>query len=325
MSNIEDARAGADANKIEALAALWLRRRHWNLSAVEHAELDTWLAASAAHRVAFWRLEAAWGRTERLAALRTKTVDEPVTARVWKISSFLSKAMAGAVAIVLVGFGAAWWLLRPVAHTYSTALGGHETISLPDGSIAELNTSTTLHVAINAAARAVLLEKGEVYFQVRHDAARPFTVEAGGYRITDLGTNFVVRNDGQLKVTLLKGRVRLDSFASPRSAPIFLAPGEEFMANAAMQSVTRKSAEELSAELGWKQGALVFQNTSLADAAAEFNRYNSKKLIIADMGAARRTIGASFPANNVDLFAHMARDVLRLHVEDRGDEIVISR
>ncbi len=81
----------------------------------------------------------------------------------------------------------------------------------------------------------------------------------------------------------------------------------------------------MSKSLGWERGLLIFENARLAEVAAEFNRYNVKKLRIADAKTARRTIGASFPTNDVELFADMARDVLGLHVESHGNEIVISR
>jgi transmembrane sensor len=212
---------------------------------------------------------------------------------------------------------------RPGEKTYSTALGARKTIMLADGSSIELNTDTVLRMTIGAAARTASLDKGEAYFQIKHNVVHPFVVMAGNHRVTDLGTKFVIRNDAdELKVTLLEGRVRFDAHARH---PILLTPGDELVATATSVSTMRKSAEQLSNELGWKRGLLIFQNTPLAEAAAEFNRYNSRKLIVADAAVGRRTIGASFPSDNVELFAQMARDVLRLHVEDRGDEIVISR
>jgi hypothetical protein len=44
---------------------------------------------------------------------------------------------------------------------------------------------------------------------------------------------------------------------------------------------------------------LVFDHTTLADAAGEINRYNRAKLIIADPAAARLTIDGTFPTNNI--------------------------
>ncbi|WP_041500273.1 FecR/PupR family sigma factor regulator, partial [Xanthomonas sacchari] len=55
---------------IEALAAQWLTRREsGNWREADQAELDAWLEASTAHRVAFLRLDVAWNEAARLRAL----------------------------------------------------------------------------------------------------------------------------------------------------------------------------------------------------------------------------------------------------------------
>ena len=90
-------------------------------------------------------------------------------------------------------------------------------------------------------------------------------------------------------------------------------------------SVTKKSQRDLATDLGWRRGVLVFHQTTLKDAVAEFNRYNRKKLVIADSKAAALTIGATFPIHDVEAFARVAKNVFGLHVDNQGSEIVISR
>jgi len=314
------------ADTIEATAAAWLRHRQWDWNAECEAEFNAWLTESWSHRVAFWRLEAAWNRAERLTALRLNVIASPSRSLTEKKRPHLLKTIASVGAAVLVGLSAMWWMSRPVERTYSTAIGDRRTITLSDGSRIELNTDTVLRVSMGSKERTAFLDGGEAYFQIKHDPSKPFVVIADNHRITDLGTKFVVRDDpDHFKIALLDGRVRLDTVGEPKQSGILLKPGQELTSTARSTSTEYKSTEELSNELGWKRGMLIFENVSLADVASEFNRYNSKKLIIADAAAAHRTIGASFPTGNVDLFAQMARDVLHLHVEDRGTEIVISR
>ena len=72
MSEASFDNAVANAGEIETQASRWLERRHfgkWDEAA--QAEFDAWLNETSAHEVAFLRLEAAWSRTERLAALRS--------------------------------------------------------------------------------------------------------------------------------------------------------------------------------------------------------------------------------------------------------------
>ncbi len=211
--------------------------------------------------------------------------------------------------------------------TYSTAVGGHEIISFADGTRIELNTDTVLRTQMTTQSRMVWLDKGEAYFQVKHDAAHPFTVMIGGRRVTDLGTKFVVRRRASaLQVAVVQGRVRFDApnaFATTQTA--MLTPGDVATATARSMSVVRSNAKAIGQDLGWRHGMLTFHQATLAAAAAEFNRYNSKKIVIADPVAARFTIGATFPTNGVEAFTRLAKEVFALRVEDKGSEFVISR
>jgi transmembrane sensor len=58
--------------------------------------------------------------------------------------------------------------------------------------------------------------------------------------------------------------------------------------------------------------------------AAEFNRYNTRKLIVADEKAAQTRIAGTFRADNIDAFVNTAHRVLGLKVEKRGQDIAIS-
>ena len=64
---------------------------------------------------------------------------------------------------------------------------------LPDGSFASLNTASRVSVRFTPERRAVRLEEGEAWYQVAHDRARPFVVEAGPVRVQAVGTAFSVR------------------------------------------------------------------------------------------------------------------------------------
>lgn len=319
------------AEDIEAQAAAWLqRRRYWNWSDADQAELERWLEASMAHYVAYWRLDAGLGRAERLAALQgapgDAKADEPVSRKREWLFPIVMRVAATLVIAVAVGLSATW-LMRPKDRTYSTPIGGHETVRFSDGSQIELNTNTILRTRMTSDQRVVWLQKGEAYFQVKHDAMHPFIVIAGDRRITDLGTAFVVRRDpGKLKVSVVQGRIWLDQPNKPRTQQsAMLTAGDVAMATAAGMSVTKDTARDISSGLTWRQGVLVFKYAQLADAAAEFNRYNSQKLVIADPSIAKLTIYGAFPTGNVELFSRVVRDVLGLQVRNTGQQIVISR
>ncbi|HSZ74120.1 MAG TPA: FecR domain-containing protein [Rhizomicrobium sp.] len=308
------------ARHIKARAAAWLERRHfWDWGAEDQAALDAWRAESPAHEVAYLRMEAAWDRTERLTILRSAEAEAPPPRKKTRWSSRIAIGLA--IAAMLVASGT-YYVTRPVEKTYATALGGRQIVRLADGTSIELNTDTVLRTEMSDHARRVFLERGEAYFQIKHDAARPFTATAGDQTVTDVGTKFVMRRgNGKLEVSVVEGRVQFDAEAGHR----LLAQGDVAIATADKLSVAKQPEQRLTNALGWRHGVLVFDHTTLADAAAEINRYNRAKLIVADQAAARLTIDGTFPTTNIAAFTEAAEEVFRLRVEKQGDETVVSR
>jgi len=317
-----------NATNIDARAAEWLQRRQfWNWSDQDQADLDAWLAESLVHQVAYWRLYAAWDRLERAVALRGSAHERTSIIGRKRIGALLAKVAVGVAMVATVGAGAMFFLSDPSRQTYATALGDHEIVTLADGSQIELNTDTVVQASVGPIERRIWLDKGEAYFQIKHDPTRRLVVIAGDHRIVDLGTKFLVRRDArQLEVALVEGRAQFESSdAWTQEHSAVLLPGDVVVASANSVSVTRKPMQKLSAALGWRQGVLVFNYASLADAAAEFNRYNREKIVITDPAVARMTIAGTFPTNGIRLFGAAAQRVFGLSVERRGDEIVISR
>jgi len=307
--------------EINAQAAAWIERRDrdgWNDA--DQAELEAWLAQAPAHRAAFWRLEAAWADTNRLTAFRPALRREPWPA----FSRLVFKSVAALALLAICGAATATYVLTPDWKTYSTTIGGREILTLGDGTRIELNTDSVVRVAQGTHARKVWLDKGEAYFDVTHDAARPFAVTVGNRRITDLGTKFLVRRDAdRLKVAVLDGRVQLED-KSGNTKPAVLTRGDVIVATAGKITRSRTPTKELESDLGWRNGVLVFDNRTLADVAAEFNRYNTRKLIVADETAAQTRIAGTFRADNLDAFVSTAHRVLGLKVEKQGNDIAIS-
>lgn len=321
MNDLNPIEPDSQAAEIEARAAEWLQRRHfWNWSKEDDAALNAWLEEAMAHRIAYWRLNAGFTRTDRLAALRQPAQEAPAR----ESFPFALKIAASLAIAVVIGAAAAQLLMPPRERDYSTALGGRETVSFADGSKIELNTNTALRTRMTTKERIVWLEHGEAFFQVRHDPAHPFIVYAGNHRVTDLGTKFTVRRDsGRLEVSVVQGRVRFEGAAVRK--PALLTPGDVAVATADSVSVTRESSKDLANALGWRSGVLVFRHATLGEAAAEFNRYNSVKLVIPDKETAALKIYGVFRTDNIEDFTRLAEMVLGLHVAHNANELVITR
>ena len=316
------------ARGLRAEAAVWLERRDcadWSLK--DQAALDEWLAQSPGHMVAFLRAEAAWARADRLSVFGPAMPENASAAPQKNFAPMLLKFAAALALVAVLGAAATAMFARPHERIFSTPVGGRETINFADGSQIELNTNTVLRARMTTEERVVWLDKGEAFFRIKHDAAHPFVVMAGDHRVTDLGTKFIVRRDpGKMEVAVVEGRVTFDRPEAPaRSQVALLMPGDVATATAKGMRVTRASQKELSNDLAWRRGLLVFDKTTLAEAARQFNRYNQIKLVIADQFAAKVTIDGTFKAGNIGDFTRLVQTVLGLRVAIHGDEAVISR
>jgi transmembrane sensor len=346
-----------DSRRIEQAAADWLvRRDRDDWGAQEEQSLQDWLSADTRHRVALLRLQAAWREAGRLQALAAGLPDGAVPPRqAWSLGVPLAQtthvradgdieaaavaararpgrwhhALAATLAFAAIGsvgwFG--WqWSGRHEAG-YASGLGQLETVTLADGSVATLSSDSRLHVRMTRAERDITLEQGEAYFEVAHDAGRPFVVTAEGQRVIAVGTRFSVRRDAQeVRVVVTEGKVRLDNRADGdgRPTPVSLLPAGS-VATAGRDGVFVRSLPVADAEryLEWRSGFLTFDDTSLAGAAAEFNRFNSRKLELADAGVAALRVGGNFRWGNLDSFVKLLELGFPVRAERLPDRIVL--
>lgn len=320
--------AASSASSIDVEAAGWVaeRRNTEGWTPERQVQLDAWLESSPAHRVAYIRIEATWKRTDRLAALR-RPMREPMPRTqlrrsLWfKIGSALG--LVGLVTAAVTGSFSA----RSHEQTFETPVGGREQVILGDGTRIELNTNTMVRVSLEQNSRAITLDKGEAYFQVRHNEEHPFIVTVGSHRITDLGTEFSVRRDpNRVLVALVEGRARFEtSDSGTRGSSLELAPGDEVVANQEGVTLIKRPVAVLKTGLGWRHGVVVFSNTALADAAEEFNRYSSKKIEFVDPKIGKLRIEGTFKTDNIEAFADVLQVALGLHSEEQGESIMLSR
>jgi transmembrane sensor len=326
---MSDARIADEcAQDIQMRASEWVMEREvadtW--SEDDQARLDHWLKESVAHKVAYWRANHAWNKTGRIVALKVSPEQSsPITQRGALGSTFL-RVIAAVIVLCIVGVATSY-IFAPTAYTtYATTIGGRKILTLTDGSHIELNTNSVLRVSRNAPAREVVLDSGEAYFDIKHDAMKPFVVVAGGRRIVDVGTRFLVRSDADgLKVSMLEGRVVLGVSEGSAQLSSKLEAGDVAIATHTTTRIFKSTTQSLADTASWRRGYLVFRHVALSDAIAEFNRYNSDRLIVANVDAAKLKIYGTFRTNDIQGFADVVQEVLHLQVSRLGDKIVMSR
>jgi len=246
-------------------------------------------------------------------------------------------ALAAAAAALLIGAAALTLQVPqpdPAPQIYATAIGEQETVTLEDGSTLTLNTNTKLSVRYSKTERLICLEQGEALFDVEH-ANRPFLVKAGGTVTRALGTEFDIHAEaGTVAITLIKGSVRVTPHAPdpgaglPGDMPeeslqegIVLKPGERL--DLTPGTAPRISTIDPSRTGQWRDGLLLFDSTTLADAIAELNRYSIVQLRIDDETLASERISGTFPAGKQAEFAESLALYLPVEAQQTGGEIII--
>ena len=220
--------------------------------------------------------------------------------------------------------GGAWHLVRQTPQqNLATEVGGRRMTTLADGSAIELNADTRVRVRLDGQDREVWLDQGEAYFEVAHDPSRPFIVHAGSRQVTVLGTRFLVKRMGdRVTVAVRDGKVRVQGDRIPARA-VMLTPGHIAVADGGSTLIAAQSVEKVEEALSWRTGFITFDNTTLAEAAAEFNRYNLRKMVVAPEVADIRISGV-FEARNVAAFSRLMRDGLDLKVADADGQVMIA-
>lgn len=329
--------------EVEEQAAAWLIKRdsgRW--TEADQQALDAWLDAATAHTVAFIRLESAWQRTGQLKALGAGTprgvVPSPDD---WQLSAVFKNpsedsnsasrvspglfhrarwALAASVVLaVMIGV----WYVRSSESSYRTPLGGVASVPMTDGSTITLNTDSEVRIALDEHKRRVRLDHGEAFFQVAKDASRPFIVGVDGTRVIAVGTAFSVRRDhDEVRVVVTEGEVKIES---DDRGTVHVPAGNRARSRRDGTTVEQQGASDLDAALSWRTGFLVFRETPLVEAVAEFNRYNSRKIEVADDAVGNIRLSGKFRSTQHDAFIRLLEAGFPVRVQQTGDRIILSQ
>lgn len=246
-----------------------------------------------------------------------------------RLFSSRHKRLFAIAASLLLAVGLVSYLtLKSSGDRYATPVGGFASVPMADGSKVTLNTDSQIRIALSNTERGVELRRGEAFFEVSKDPTRPFIVRAGNKRVIAVGTKFSVRREGDdIEVVVTEGKVRVEDLgkgARPDgSADVFLTPGSVARAGQAGVLVQRKTLPEAEEQLSWRTGVLLFRNQTLADAIAEFNRYNVRKIVIQDPTIAALKIEGNFRATNVEAFVRLLESGFPVRADTQGDHIVL--
>lgn len=291
--------------------------------------LTAWLEANPAHAQAYGDMDEVGGLVDAAAAtggldLEMARARDALNAgparRPRRALGLLAASLVGAA---LLGGGLAWWTVEaPHPVTYAAAPGKPTNVVLADGSRVSLDGGAEVRATIGRRTREVTLTRGRAFFDVAHDASRPFEVTGGHHVVRALGTAFEVdlaAPTAPLRVSLLRGRVRVRD-AAGAGRPIDLSPGQVLVADAAGRE--RVSPEDVAAAVAWREGRLVLRGETLEAATAELNRSGGRKVVV--MGAARALhISGAFRGDDPEAFARAVAAVHGLAIGRAADGAIV--
>jgi transmembrane sensor len=330
---------GGECTPDEAAAVLrWLEAHPAEASALSSLNDATALLASASP--AGLDVEAALKRvSERRDASDVIPIDSrrparrtpasvAVPARRWQSIAL----PAAAAAVVLIG-GGVWWHSRQSggytpasnAQTFATNVGQRDSVRLADGTRVLLAPESRLSVAMGYGNTVREVElTGEAYFDVRHDAARPFVVHAGSADIRDLGTTFsvCVAGDQGVRVAVTSGSVSLAAASASPNAAVVLRPGDAGTLGPDGRTLVERGGTT-EPDTAWTSGRLVFREAPVSSVRAELRRWYGIDLVI-DSAFAARHLSMTFDGENADRVLQVIALSLGAEVQRQGNTAVIK-
>jgi transmembrane sensor len=302
----------------EAATAWLIEFRTGDSDAHARQRLDEWLRASPDHVRAYLEVSSIWENaalhdaqhkiTAEAHVARALTEDNVVAlnvagqrdagesietgSRASGRRTSRSFAIAASAAFLCIVAGALAWLHFQRTPTYSTQTGEQRSISLADGSTIQLNARSRVRIRYSADERAVELLAGQVLFQVAKDKQRPFIVRSDDVQVRAVGTQFdVYKKKGGTIITVMEGRIAVSNAytdrqmdeapgvaSSANAGSIYLSAGQQV--SVAVTQVSRPRRIDIAAATAWTQRRLVFDSVPVREVADEFNRYNTRQIVL---------------------------------------------
>ncbi|MEM7741883.1 MAG: FecR domain-containing protein, partial [Pseudomonadota bacterium] len=319
-----------DAARIREEAHIWRARMGTGaLPADERVAFDAWLQADVRHSEAFAEAEITWRVTERadlnaMLSAYAETVNlreassAPSTSFIrahmpwlWaagSVAAAITLTLAASLHFGLLGDDPDTIGIEVSIASYTTRIGEVRDIVLPDNSTMTIGARSEASVHFTAGRRMVSLHKGSVFFDVAHDANRPFVVSSESIDIVATGTAFdVQRRADRLRVGVAEGSVRV-------SRPLTL-NNQRLSSGGMRESVALQAGEMVGvSDVGdfeplrrlpvgligaWRSGQLVYLRTSLEDVVEDIQSVAGLSVFI-DEDVRDLQLSGTFDADDVD-------------------------
>lgn len=240
-------------------------------------------------------------------------------------------AAAGVVMLAAAAVAALFWRsdYAPTVR-YATRHGEQLTRHLADNSVLRLDTDTEVTVRYSRTQRQVEVSRGQVLFEVAHEAGRPFRVVAGPAEVVDVGTRFDVylQHDSTL-VTVLEGQVTVALAVGPHNGSVAgrvvaVHAGQQIrVSDGALPSQAAPADTQRST--AWLRRQIIFEEEPLETVAAEFNRYSATTIEIETPSLRTLAISGAFSADDTDSFVEFLKTLDGVRIEVTPTRVRVYR
>ena len=245
-------------------------------------DFDRWLHSNDEHFEAWAQVNRAW---EALAAQPASTEQHwpQAPSNVTPLRPHARLPWLAAACVSALAVCAALVLNPGWRADYSTSTAQTREVTLSDGSRLTLAPQSAVNVTFNDHLRQVTLVQGEVFFDVAHDAQKPFEVRSEEAVIRVLGTAFdVAQRNAGLSVEVREGTVGVNQHYR-------LGAGQRLWIDRKTGNATQSRV--IPAEVaGWINGVQFFENASVAQVVEQLDHYQRGWIVINDPALANKRV-----------------------------------
>jgi len=249
--------------------------------------IDDWIAKDPVHARAWRVAESAW-RMAGQARFDQELYDRVVATQAASRKSrpiggvLRMPALVGSLAALAVLFLAALEIQNAVFADYSTRTAQMREVALDDGSIVNLAPGSAIAIDFREEKRTLSLLRGEAFFRVAHDSARPFSVRAADLSVIVTGTSFdVSMTDQAFAVSVASGSVRVARGDQSAESIADLTPGQRLVIDRRSDRTVRSSVPQAEVA-AWRSGQLILRDTPMAEAVDAIARFHFGAIVMTD-------------------------------------------